>query len=643
MRTSRHVFVRPLLVSSVLALVVAACQPGGETAPASAVRPISQYSIADFLDTTDFGGGYFSPDNGKVLVHSDETGVFNAYAIPAGGGEPQQLTSSTDSVFVLGYFPGDERFLYTSDQGGNELNHVYVRELDGSAVDLTPGDNLKAQFHGWAEDDETFFIATNERDPKYFDLYQYQADGYQRQLVFENDDGYAISAISADGHLVALTKIHTRDDTDIYLYDRDGGDVRLLTPHEGEIRHAPEEFSHDGQSLYVTTDDDSEFAYLTRWDLGTGERQVIAKPDWDVSYAYLSKHGKYLVVGVNRDARTEIELYDAADLTPVALPEIEGDVTGVAFSRDETRMRFYSSTGRSPSDLYVYDFQGEPRRLTHSLTDKIDPDDLVEGQVARFASFDGLEIPGILYRPHQARDGAKLPALVWVHGGPGGQSRIGYSSLLQYLVNHGYVVYAINNRGSSGYGKTFFGLDDRAHGEGDLDDCVAAKKMLVDTGYVDGERIGILGGSYGGYMVLAALAFRPDAFEVGVDLFGVANWLRTLQSIPPWWEAARQSLAVEMGDFDDEEYLKSISPLFHAANIVKPLIVLQGANDPRVLKVESDEIVAAARANGVPVEYVVFDDEGHGFRKKENRERGYEAVLDFLDRHLKSVPQPATG
>jgi dipeptidyl aminopeptidase/acylaminoacyl peptidase len=223
-----------------------------------------------------------------------------------------------------------------------------------------------------------------------------------------------------------------------------------------------------------------------------------------------------------------------------------------------------------------------------------------------------------------------------VHGGPGGQSRAGYNAMLQYLVNSGYVVLRVNNRGSSGYGKTFFKLDDLKHGEDDLLDCVEAKDFLIETGYVDSDRVGIIGGSYGGYMVLAALAFQPDAFDVGVDIFGVSNWLRTLQNTPPWWAAFRDALFKEMGNPEtDPEYLKRISPLFHASNIRKPLIVLQGANDPRVLKVESDEIVEAVRANGVPVEYVVFDDEGHGFTKKKNRIAGYEAIRRFLDQHLK--------
>jgi dipeptidyl aminopeptidase/acylaminoacyl peptidase len=179
-------------------------------------------------------------------------------------------------------------------------------------------------------------------------------------------------------------------------------------------------------------------------------------------------------------------------------------------------------------------------------------------------------------------------------------------------------------------------MDDKKHGEGDLDDCVWAKKYLISTGYIDPDKIGIIGGSYGGYMVLAGLTFRPDEFAVGVDLFGISNWVRTLQNIPPWWESFKEALYAEMGNPEtDLEYLRRISPLFHADNIQKPLMVLQGANDPRVIKVESDEIVEAVKKKGIPVEYIVFDDEGHGFLIKENQITAYKAILDFLNKYLK--------
>ncbi len=229
--------------------------------------------------------------------------------------------------------------------------------------------------------------------------------------------------------------------------------------------------------------------------------------------------------------------------------------------------------------------------------------------------------------------------LVVVHGGPGGQSRVGYASLIQFLVNHGYAILAVNNRGSSGYGKTFYKMDDRDHGDKDLKDCIWGKKWLQTQDYIDSAKIGILGGSYGGFMTMAAMTSAPNEFKVGVDLFGVTNWIRTLKSTPPWWASFRNALFQEMGDpfTADSVRLYNISPLFHADKIKNPIMVLQGANDPRVLPAESDEIVAAVRKNNVPVEYVTFPDEGHGFVKKENEIKGYGQILVFLDKYLKGT------
>ena len=598
---------------------------------------VPKYSIEQFLKTISYSQASFSPDNRKILFSSDETGIFNAYSINVDGTGLTALTDSDkDSIFSISYFPNDERFLYTADQGGNELNHLYVRLTDGTSKDLTPGENLKAQFAGWSQDDKKFYVSTNERDPKFFDVYEYAADSFERELIFKNDEGYNFGDISPDGNLMAFSKTENRDNSDIYLYDRSAKSLKLITEHAGEINNSPQAFSTDGKSLYLLTDEDSEFSYLVKQDLASGERETIRKADWDVMFASFSKHGKFLGIGINNDARTELEVYEVSSMKRVELPELAGaSIDSLNISRDESCVSMYVSSDKSPSDLYFYDMKNEPVRLTHSLTSEINPEHLVSGEVVRFKSFDDTEIPGILFKPQQASAENKAPALVWVHGGPGGQSRTGYRGLIQYLVNNGYVIYAINNRGSSGYGKSFQKMDDRNHGKADLDDCVSSKKMLVDTGYVDSDRIGIIGGSYGGYMTLAALTFRPEAFKCGIDLFGISNWHRTVQSIPPWWESMRESLQKELGNFDDEEYFRSISPLFHSQYIVRPLMVLQGANDPRVIQPESDEIVAAVKANGVPCEYIVFDDEGHGFRKKANQLKGYKAILDFCDQYLK--------
>jgi len=277
------------------------------------------------------------------------------------------------------------------------------------------------------------------------------------------------------------------------------------------------------------------------------------------------------------------------------------------------------------------------KQLTNTLNREIDRNDLAKAEVVRFKSFDGKEIPAIYYKPLQADKENKVGALVWVHGGPGGQSRVGFSNAIQYLVNHGYAVLAVNNRGSSGYGKTFYKMDNKDHSNGDLQDCIYGKKWLMQQDYIDSNAIGIYGGSYGGCMVLGALAFHPDEFKVGVDLFGVANWIRTLRSVPPYWESYRKALYEEMGDPNtgDSVRLKNISPLFNYQKITKPLIVFQGSNDVRVLPIESDEIVEGVKKNKVPVEYVIYPDEGHGFNKKENQITTSKRTLQFLNKYLK--------
>jgi dipeptidyl aminopeptidase/acylaminoacyl peptidase len=627
------------LAAAVAATALAGCRAARE--PGLETRPVPEYSIEQILATTAYTGASFSSDGKSILVSSDRSGVYNAWSIPTDGGEPVSLTQSTgDAVNVESWFPADDRFLYTSDQGGNELTHLFVRESDGSVSDLTPGDKLKASFRGWSRDDRSFFVATNEREPRFFDLYEMATDGYKRTLLYRNDAGFELGPVSVDKRFIVLRETRTETDTDIHLYDRQTGRDRVLTAHTGEVFNDPQDFSRDGRWLYYLSDEASEFRYLVRMDLESGRREVIEKPDWDVEGAGFSRHGTYLWIAINADARTELRLYRTRTMQAVTLPALpRAALTSLVFSADEKRAALYVNGCRQPSDLYLLDLEtGRARALTHSLNAAIRPDDLVEGEVARFHSYDNVEVPGLLFKPHQTGADARAPALVWVHGGPGDQSRLTYNGLLQFLVNHGYVVFAINNRGSRGYGRTFYSMDDRKHGDADLGDCVASKKFLTATGFVDPPRIGIIGGSYGGYMVLAALAFRPDEFVAGVDLFGVSNWVRTLTSIPPYWESFRKALYKEIGDPRlDEAYLRRISPLFHAEAIRRPLMVLQGANDPRVLKVESDEIVAAARARGVPVEYLVFDDEGHGFRRKENRNRGYGAVLTFLDLHLKTA------
>lgn len=607
----------------------------------AAQKPVKQYTIEQFMNTIRISGSSFSADEKSILFSSNQSGIFNAYSVAVSGGPGSQLTKSTkESTYAVSYLGSDGRFLYTYDRGGNENSHIYLREVDGSERDLTPGEKTKASFVGWSQDRKSFYFTTNERDPRFFDLYEMPIDTLKATMIYKDETGLDFGDISYDKKFIAFQKNGvSQADSDVYLYDVATKEMKNITQHTGEVANSPQTFDPNSKFLYYLSDKGSEYQYIARYDLSMGKSEIVEKAPWDVTYTYFSRNGKYRVTAINEDARTRIKIYDHATGKPVPLPQLpNGVITGVNISPSEKLMAFYLNGDRSPSNLYVYNFATKKAlKLTESLNPEINAGDLVDSQVIRYKSFDGLDIPSILYKPKNASAQAKAPALLLIHGGPGGQTRVGYNPLTQYLVNHGYVVLGVNNRGSSGYGKTFFAADDGKHGREPLWDCVEAKKYLATLGYVDQKKIGIIGGSYGGYMVLAALAFKPEEFAVGVDIFGVSNWVRTLQSIPPYWESFRKSLYREIGDPEkDLENLRAISPLFHTDKIVKPLIVLQGANDPRVIKPESDEIVANIKQRNGVVEYVLFDNEGHGFTKKANEIRAYKAILDFLDRYLKN-------
>ncbi|MDB4304046.1 alpha/beta fold hydrolase, partial [Desulfosarcina sp.] len=554
--------------------------------------------------------------------------------------EKTQLTfSEEESYYATSWFPNDKRFLYSADKGGNEISHIYLQNEDGSSMDLTPEEEARSSFYGWARDKKSFFFANNKRNPQFMDIYEMELGGFTSEMIYENNEGLDVEAISKNKRFLALTQSITTSNNEMYLFDRETNERNHISLHDGNAQYSPQYFDLANENLYYLTNENSEFKYLVKYNLETKAKETVWNTDWDVWYAYNSYNEKYRIIGVNEDAKTKVYVYDINTVEEVSLPDFaDGSIQSVGMSKSENLMLLTVGASTSPNNKFLYNFSTkELTQITNTLNSEINPDDLVAGKVVRYKSFDGLDIPAIYYEPHSASADAQVPALVWVHGGPGGQSRVSYFALIQYLVNHDYAVLAVNNRGSSGYGKSFHQMDDRKHGDVDLKDCIYAKDFLASTKVVDTSKIGIIGGSYGGYMTMAAMAFTPDEFAVGVNIFGVTNWLRTLNSIPPYWESFRQALYAEMGDptTADSIRLYNSSPLFHAHKVTKPLMVLQGANDPRVLQVESDEIVQAVKNNGVPVEYVLFPDEGHGFVKKENEIDGYGKIKVFLDTYLK--------
>jgi dipeptidyl aminopeptidase/acylaminoacyl peptidase len=603
-------------------------------------RQIKQYTIEQFMRVTKMSGLSFSHDELEILVTSNKHGIPNAYSIPVAGGPPRQLTFTKDEpIKSLSYFPRDRRILYMKDKGGIENRHLCVLEENGKETCLTEGERARSGFYGWSNDGRYFYCTTDERAENHFDVYQVDAGTYERSMMFQNDDGYLFAGVSPDREYLVLIKAEGLSHSNLFLYKVRDQLLRQITPSSGSAYYLPLYFEQASGQLYYrtsTTEEEDEFC-IGRFDLKSGVCEVVNRWKGKFRQVVISESRRYMAMVEDAREGARISLREFSTNGEIALPNLpEGNVTSVALSRSDSSMAFYVSGDRQPNELYIYDFlSGHLRRLTNNLNPEIEATDLVDSEAISFKSFDVLEIPGLLWKPHQADVYRKAPALVWVHGGPIGQTRKAYAGAVQYLVNHGYIVLAVNHRGSTGYGKAFMKAADRRQGREPLWDCIEGKRYLSTLGCVDSSRIGIIGGSFGGYMALAALTFQPEEFAVGVAICGVSNLVRHVEG--KLGHPRLGKIYVEkIGDPHlDREMLEQVSPIFHAQRIVKPLMVLHGAKDPRADKAESDDIVQAVRANGGTVEYVEFEDEAHGFRKRANSILAYETILRFLDKHLK--------
>jgi dipeptidyl aminopeptidase/acylaminoacyl peptidase len=605
------------------------------------MRAVKQYSSAQFMSTAKTTGLSFSPDEERILFTSDASGILNAHEVVIRDGTQRQLThSQTENIRGISYFPDDERILITRDPGNVENSILSVLQPDGTETNLISGETVQSLFAGWSPDHQSFYVSTNERNKHVYDFYKIDARSFKRTLIYRATDRYYFCAMSADERYALFAKSERRADSDIFLYDVNSAEMKCLTPHQGDVLNCLPVFDRHAKAIYYVTDEGSEFRYVRWLDLESGETRVIEKTEGDVAWTFFSPDfQKRVTFWADRFTTLRVmNIHDEETGTVARLPGFsQQNITSAVISSSGRRLAFYVNGDRSPGNIYLYEFETESvSQLTESLNPEIDPDDLVESEIVSFHSFDGLEIPCLLWRPHGVDEANKAPALVWVHGGPGGRMGKGYTGRIQYLVNHGYVVLGLNYRGSYGFGKKFFAADRRKHGREPLWDCVAAKEYLARLGYVASAKIGIIGASFGGYMALAALTFQPEEFAAGVNICGLSNLVSFAKTAPKYWDTKR--FYEKLGDPEsDEELLRQISPFFHSDRITKPLMILQGATDPRCPKEQSDEMVTAIRKNGGRVEYLVYEDEAHGFRKRKNAIHAYEAILKFLDSNLKSA------
>ncbi|WP_347922923.1 S9 family peptidase [Pontimicrobium sp. SW4] len=598
------------------------------------VNYVENYTPEQFAKNKYLSSGSFSKDGNKLLYTSDETGSPSAWVYDINTKKKTLIHSdSVNAIYSLTLYGDNDDLIYIMNPNGGRSMHLYAKE-DNIITNITSGENVRATWRGVNNDFSGIYYVSNQRTPRKFDRYEYNFANKTSKLVFQNDTKYSTSFNSYDHKYILLHEGVTEDITNLHLYDIVNKTSISLSPENNDSQFYGKGFSLNNKEVYYLTNYGNEFLYLEKYNIETKERTVIVKENWDIVKIGFTPDHNFLVVYTNENGRARVKVKDLQKDKFLDIPFLKtAEVEEANFGPNNKYLALRVTGYNQPKNIWLLNLKtGKAEQILSSLNDEINPNDLSKPQDITITSFDGLEIPAFLYEPHSSvKNGA---ALVWTHGGPGGQFRTNYNQYIQFAVNQGYTVLAVNNRGSSGYGKTFKTLDNQKHGVDDLQDIIKGKELLASMEGIDKDRIGIIGDSYGGYLVLAALTFHPDEFAFGIDMFGISNWLQVLNNTPDFWAARKKALFEEMGDpKKDSLMLYNKSPLFFSDNIKKPLMVIQGANDPKVHQSESDSIVARVRANKVPTEYILFEDEGHGIRKKDNQIETMTRIGKFLKKH----------
>jgi len=603
---------------------------------------VTAYDLSRYLNVRSAYGSSFAPD-GTLAFLMNTTGVAQLWSLTEPRGWPEQQTFYDDTVSFVDYSPERQELVFGMDEGGNERAQLYRLDADGRVHELTEMPDAKHRWGGWSPDGERFAFASNRRDEAVFDIYVQDRDatGDEAELVWEGDGWLSVGGFSPDGKHLLVSEAHSSFDQDIYVLDIDSEDLSHLTPHEGKIRYTSASWGPEGDAVYLVTDAESDTLELARLSVD-GDLDIVRSDDqWNIDGVALDKDSGRLAYSRNVDGYNELtvgELTGPTTIETFPTPDLPGGLAGgVSWGPDAERFAV-SVTGRTVNtNVFVVEAEtGESEQWTAASTAGIPRETFIEPEVVRFDSFDGREIPALFSLPADAAGTAAAdsdtPVIVDIHGGPESQRRPSFSGLTQYFLSRGYAVFEPNVRGSTGYGKAYTHLDDVEKRLDSVKDLRAGVDWLHDHPAVDPGRVVAMGGSYGGFMVLAALTEYPDLWAAGVDVVGIANFVTFLENTGDWRRELREA---EYGSLDtDREFLESISPINNVDRIDAPLFVLHGANDPRVPVGEAEQIAEQAAEQGVPVEKLVFDDEGHGISKRENRIEAYTAVVEFLDEHV---------
>jgi len=580
----------------------------------------------------------FSPDGDRLAFVSDLSGLPQVWTVAVAGGWPDRVTALDDQVSAVSWSPNEAWLAFTLAPGGGLNEQIYVVHPDGTSLRrLTDGGKETNRLDGWTHDGSALMVASNRRDPAAMDAYRLNLADGTLHLVASNRGIGRLTDISRDGRRALLYRMARRGDDNLFLLDLQRGTETLLTPHEGPGSFETALFSPDGRHVYLSSTKDRDLVALARvaltpaGHLGPLET-IAARDDADVETFALTDDGTTAAVLWNVAGRSELAFLDLATGTITDAPALPAEVAGrPTFSRDGRFLAVTVTGARTPLDIWVLErATGRVRQVTSSPHAGVVLDMLVRPDLARFPAHDGLALSGWLYRP--ATTAGAGPLVLDFHGGPEGQARPAFSGLYQALLRRGIGVFAPNVRGSSGFGTTFVTLDNGARRVDAIRDIKACVDYVVASGVADPRRIGIMGGSYGGYMTMAGLTEYPDLFAAGVNLFGIVNFETFFAQTEPWMAAIS---TVEYGDPDTEAaLLRALSPIHKIDRVVAPTAVLHGANDTNVPVVEAAQVVASLEGRGVPVEYVLFPDEGHGFKKTANILRSIETIVRWFATYL---------
>jgi len=594
------------------------------------------FRIDQFMRIRRSFGGRLSPDGKTVLFISNMDGRYNLWTVPAGGGWPTQITFQDEMVMGAAWVRNGSHILFTADYQGNENRQLYLVPAGGGPVeDLTGRPNVQTFLGDVSRNTKLAAFSDNRRKADRFDCYVRDlVSGEEKKILRRDLNGIDVPvAFSPDGKRLLVYRDYHNLNSDILLVNRRSGKARNLTAHEGDARFGSAVFSGDGRAVFVVSDHGREFKNVLRIDLDTNETRPFFEAPYDVAGLAMSPDGRVLALLEDRRANLTPRFLNPRTGKPIKVRWPQGLTGGLDFAKDGRTVLYSNQGPKRPADLWLADLKkGEHRQVTHSLVGGIRERDLVSPRYVSYKTFDGLTIWGLLYLPRGAKPDGKTPAILWPHGGPNYHNENRFSPWFQSFVSRGYAVFAPDFRGSTGYGKSFQRRIFRDWGGGDLKDLLGAVEFLKEKGFADPARIGVVGMSYGGFAVLTCITRAPKTFRAAVCAYGPANLFTFIDSNPPSW---REGIYALVGHpVRDREYLEDRSPINRVNAIRTPLMVIQGKNDPRVAQAESDQIVEALRARRRPVEYIVYEDEGHGFSRKENEFDALTKAIAFLDRYM---------